>query len=49
MPIAKGRKVRVMATSAGAKCKTENDGNNCKQKKRKGNYDCSVIDKNSKP
>jgi hypothetical protein len=29
MPIAEGRKVRVMATSTGVKCKIENDGNNC--------------------
>jgi len=35
IPIVKGRKVRVMATSIGAKCKTENDGNNCRKKKKK--------------
>ncbi len=29
MSIAEGRKVRVMATSTGVKCKIENDGNNC--------------------
>jgi len=35
MPIAKGRKVRVMTTSAGAKCKIENNGNNCSKKKER--------------
>jgi hypothetical protein len=41
------KNVKVMATSIGAKCKTENDGNNCK-KKKKGNYNCNVVDKNPK-
>ncbi len=35
MPISKGRKVRMMATFAGSKCKTENDGNTCRKKKER--------------
>jgi len=48
IPIVKGRKVRVMATSIGAKCKTEKKGNKSRKKKKKKNKNREERNKNPK-